>query len=386
MRTAPKVLHVLPTLESIGGGITSFVAGLKIENDRVGATNYFYTGAGQSVEASIWAGPHVRPLLRVGPSVPNFTPGLSDAIRSISPNVIHAHGLWLYQSAFLAFSDLDSSTVKVISTHGLLNPGAFLNKSHWKKALWMKIVEQRNLDTADCLHVMTKTEAQLARKAGVSVPIAVIPNAVALPIAPPLEQVSSPSRPRILLYLGQLNRGKGIMELIDAWAVLKRTNSLSTGWILRIVGHGDHDYTRRIFGSVSLKGVTESVIFSGPLFGAEKDAAFRSASAFVLPSFSEGMPTVVLESWAFGVPCAITDTCNFQEAFTAGAAFELRHSSLESDLGRFLNSLYIIGPSLRARGLELVRNNYNYRVVNERLKQLYQWLGGLGKQPSFVET
>lgn len=51
-----------------------------------------------------------------------------------------------------------------------------------------------------------------------------------------------------------------------------------------------------------LKSLTESddVIFTGPIFGADKDAAFRNCYAFCIPSTLEGLPMSLLEAMSYG--------------------------------------------------------------------------------------
>jgi glycosyltransferase involved in cell wall biosynthesis len=60
--------------------------------------------------------------------------------------------------------------------------------------------------------------------------------------------------------------------------------------------------------------------FLGPLFGQEKDAAYRACDGFILPSLSEGLPMAVLEAWAHAKPVMLTPECNLPEGFTAEAA------------------------------------------------------------------
>jgi poly(glycerol-phosphate) alpha-glucosyltransferase len=50
---------------------------------------------------------------------------------------------------------------------------------------------------------------------------------------------------------------------------------------------------RRLANSLEIE---KSVHLVGPAFGIEKDSSFSAATAFVLPSISEGLPMVVLGS------------------------------------------------------------------------------------------
>jgi len=70
------------------------------------------------------------------------------------------------------------------------------------------------------------------------------------------------------------------------------------------------------------------MLFFGPAFGEEKEELLRSASAFILPSFSEGLPMSVLEAWAYGLPVVITPECNLPEGFAFQAALEIRNGGM----------------------------------------------------------
>ncbi len=80
----------------------------------------------------------------------------------------------------------------------------------------------------------------------------------------------------------------------------------------------------------------DATFFAGPLFGAAKEAAYRHADAFVIPSTSEGMPTVVLEAWAYNLPVLMTPQCNLPDGFHQQAAIriETNPESIEQGCAR----------------------------------------------------
>ena len=91
--------------------------------------------------------------------------------------------------------------------------------------------------------------------------------------------------------------------LLRAWAQLMLSaSSTASGvedglWSIAGLDQGGHERALRRL-SKELKLREDQVRFIGPQFGAEKAKWYRRCDAFVLPSFSEGLPMAVLEAWA----------------------------------------------------------------------------------------
>jgi glycosyltransferase involved in cell wall biosynthesis len=123
------------------------------------------------------------------------------------------------------------------------------------------------------------------------------------------------------------------------------------------------------------------VLFYGAAFGEEKEALLRSADAFVLPSFSEGLPMSVLEAWAYGLPVVMTPECNLPEGFASRAAVEIR-----SGAGSFQTSDFSFQQGLRTllemsdheravmgmRGRRLVEEKFTWQKVAAQMLGLYE--------------
>jgi poly(glycerol-phosphate) alpha-glucosyltransferase len=90
---------------------------------------------------------------------------------------------------------------------------------------------------------------------------------------------------------------------------------------LTIAGWGDdHDVSAL---TARIAAVADSRLsFVGPVYGASKQRLIAGAAALALPSHSEGLPMVILESWAAGVPTAMSTHCHLSEGFDLGAAVD----------------------------------------------------------------
>jgi colanic acid/amylovoran biosynthesis glycosyltransferase len=101
-----------------------------------------------------------------------------------------------------------------------------------------------------------------------------------------------------LLSVGRLTSAKGQWLLVQACAALQRE---CIEFELTVVGDGP-DRTR-LTESVSSQDLQGRVRFTGALNQTEVLAELARADVFVLPSLAEGIPVVLMEAMASGVPC-----------------------------------------------------------------------------------
>lgn len=113
-------------------------------------------------------------------------------------------------------------------------------------------------------------------------------------------QLSVRDDERVLLYVGRLSTGKRIEILIALTKTL-----LKEGFKLKtiIVGEGP---CRRGLERFS-KSIEKNIVFTGYIPHSQVQKYYLLADLFVLPSLSEGLPTVLLEAAAAGKPCVASN-------------------------------------------------------------------------------
>lgn len=104
-----------------------------------------------------------------------------------------------------------------------------------------------------------------------------------------------------IIYAGKLSYSKGLMSLLKVFDNIKE--KYNTKLFLAGTGTGEEERTIKECG----KEIGDSVIFLGSLKQSELGDRFRDADLFVLPSFYEGLPLVVIESLASGLKVVTTD-------------------------------------------------------------------------------
>lgn len=147
---------------------------------------------------------------------------------------------------------------------------------------------------ADDVVTLTRRDARMWQAAGCRARVTCIPN-----MAPdPMPGLYDPAA-RTVLSLGRLTAQKGYDVLLRAWALVEQ-DPRSEGWSLKICGDGPDraalEEQAASLSHVRLEPAQGDVI---PLF--------RSAGMYVLSSRFEGLPMVLLEACAAGVPVVATD-------------------------------------------------------------------------------
>jgi poly(glycerol-phosphate) alpha-glucosyltransferase len=278
----------------------------------------------------------------------------------------------------------------LITIHGMLDEWA-LNNASWKKRLVAGLFEKRVLLGASALHVNSRAELNALRNYGLTNPVVVIPNGVELPASNGSEP--APWRPggrkneNILLYLGRLHPKKNLSALMRGWSVARRkVAEKSRPWRLVIAGWDDGGHGAALRSLAGSLGISSSVEFIGPQFNAQKVAAFRNASAVVLPSLSEGQPMSVLEAWSFGRPVLMTAQCNLSDGFKAGAALPIDTDA--ASLATSLSDLFLMSETSRneigQRGYDLVLEKFTWRRVAQDMLAAYRWILRDGERPEFA--
>ena len=99
----------------------------------------------------------------------------------------------------------------------------------------------------------------------------------------------------------------------------------------------------------------------------------RKASAFVLPSHYEGMPLVLIEAQASGLPCVVADTFSHEVDFEIG---KLQWLPLDGDAARWADAIEAAIAQGRAPKDHVVRvvkdKRFDSKMFAETLCDLYQ--------------
>lgn len=185
-----------------------------------------------------------------------------------------------------------------------------------------------------------------------------------------------------VLYVGRLDIGKGVEELIEAAEIIVQRQPDTD---LHFVFVGKGPLLTKLRSLVAKKGLERHVEFRGH-FGADRRdelvELYRQASVFVLPSHHEGMPTVLLEAMATGTPSISTAVGGALEVVTDGENALLvppRDPGVLADTIMRVISNPAFGAELGRNGRKTVESLFSWSAISGRYIDNYeQALSGWG--------
>jgi glycosyltransferase involved in cell wall biosynthesis len=180
---------------------------------------------------------------------------------------------------------------------------------------------------------------------------------------------------KLVLFLGRLVSKKSPDLMLEAFAHWSRRGNGSRGSVLVMAGPDEGDGFRQHLEKItSQMGLDGRVLFTGPLYGDAKWAAYRDADVFVLPSQNENFGNTAAEAVACGTPVLVTDRCGIAPIVDQRAGLVVPHdcAALEAGLARILED-----PGVAARlreGCQGVANSLSWTEPLAQMETLYREL------------
>lgn len=421
-------MHTICLLESVSrsdGGIFEAECALQkelhlgqgVQVDVVGMEDRF-----SSEDASRWLPLKPKAVKVKGPGAFGYSPDLLPVLNP-KADLLYAATLWKYPSwAALQWAERTGKPM-MVAPHGSLDAWALRN-AVWKKRIAAALFKNRQLNKAACLRALCQSEADAFRAYGLTQPIAIIPNGVEIPEGDLKKPEAGNLKPetggrKTLLFLGRIHPKKGLPNLIRAFAQSRGSRVEGREpWQLVIAGWDQGGHEAELIqlceelglksavtdaeqrpGQLKLKiegerraldarhsSLDSAVLFFGPAFGRDKEDLLRNVDAFVLPSFSEGLPMSVLEGWSYGLPVVMTPECNLPEGFAADAAIRIETSA--ESIAEGLSTLFSMNDAdlmtMGAKGRGLVEERFTWKSVASQMREVYDWMLGGGVAPSSV--
>jgi glycosyltransferase involved in cell wall biosynthesis len=304
-------------------------------------------------------------------------------------DVIIVHGIWLYSSWGAWRALRDGRVPYVVYTHGMLDPWfkRTYPLKHLKKWLYWPWAEYRVLRDAAAVLFTSSEECRLARESfwlyrAREVVIDYGTQGVPEPgrdyATPFLEKRPELTGYRRFVFLGRVHPKKGPDILIRALAALRdRGQWKSEGMRLIMAGPADGAYARELQALAADLGVSDSIVWTGMMQGADKWGALQSAEAFVLPSHQENFGIAVAEALSVGVPVLISKSVNIWADIVAdggGLADDDTQVGCERLWFRWLQMLDVERTEMSRQARRCFENRYTSKRAAESLTTVLKGL------------
>jgi glycosyltransferase involved in cell wall biosynthesis len=261
-----------------------------------------------------------------------------------------------------ALAKLAARAKKPILLH--VHGGKFLAREFENKQL-AQIAEQ-TARLAQVLIVLSDLEREIIEKRWQNLNVAVLPNAVEMPVA----SFAPRNNPKpFVLFLGRLHESKGLREIVAACRKLKLAGF---DFAFRAFGAGESE-NRFVAEMTDVLG--RDFYFGGVAAGNLKEKEFSQADIFVLPSrYGEGLPLALLEAMAHGCICIATEMASLASVIennSNGFLIEPQNAAQLAQTLQFLFENRAAWENLRENARRTIAAKFRLNDYIRNLEQIY---------------
>jgi glycosyltransferase involved in cell wall biosynthesis len=227
-------------------------------------------------------------------------------VETEGPDVVHAHGVDV--AGYVA---VRCGKPAIVTVHGLLAECAKFQTSvapRLRASLAAAVTERSTIRRSGTLIAISPFVTQYYSGL-IAGKVHHVPNA----IADRFFEVARKPEPGRFLYAGRIANGKGLVELLTAFA-----ENRGPGWSLSLAGATpDPGYEAMLHALAHRLGIENHIRFTGLLTEPALIDEFARAQALVLPSHQETAPMVIQQAMAAGLPVIATGV--------GGIPYQLEH-------------------------------------------------------------
>lgn len=325
---------------------------------------------------------HVKSFQCLGSRYFAYSPAMEAYMKkggAKSFDVLHQHGIWTLLSRVSNIWSGQYNKLKLIAPHGSLHSVA-LKKSPFKKRLACFFYEHKNLSSASCLQATSLAEIDDFRNFGLINKVELVPNGVSLQEEDPSlklnnfrEKFSIDKEKRLILYLSRITPKKGIPMFLHSLAALADKIG---DWHIIIAGTEEENHKKEVKSLISELDLGRYITLLGPLYAQDKRNAFKECDLFILPSYSEGSPIVILEALASGLPVITTKASPWEDLVThmCGWWCDISTDSITNALKEATSLSKNELVNLGVNGKNLVEAKYSWHSAANKTIDLYTQL------------
>jgi glycosyltransferase involved in cell wall biosynthesis len=298
-------------------------------------------------------------------------------------DVVHIHALFSFSSLVAARAARKRGVPYVVRPLGVLNRWGLENRRPLLKRLSLRLIELPILRRAAAIHFTSEAErreavstsSDVASLQSFVIPIPVETEHGAGSTERFLAEYPQVRGKKVVLFLSRIDQKKGIELLMEAFAVVRRSEP---NLLLVIAGNGGSRYIDSLRVQAAELNISSDVLWTGFLGPADKASAYAAASVFVLPSHSENFGIAAAEALAAGVPCVLSDQValsDYLQNDDSALVVPCESEAIANAIGELLSR-----PEMRARlasrGRQVAAERFSSQAVGKALLDMYRSMVG----------
>jgi glycosyltransferase involved in cell wall biosynthesis len=176
----------------------------------------------------------------------------------------------------------------------------------------------------------------------------------------------------VFLFVGRVVKDKGIEELVSAFSALQQVHTYAK---LIIVGPEEEDLDPISPETQALMSQNPGIICTG--FREDIRPYLALADVFVLPTYREGFPNVLLQAGCFHLPCIATNINGCNEIIRPTLNGILVPPKQVSPLQEAMQQLLVddaLREAMAAKAREMIKENFDQQEVWLQIRELYRQL------------
>jgi glycosyltransferase involved in cell wall biosynthesis len=289
-------------------------------------------------------------------------------LKQLEKNTIfHIHGGFIPQFYRIAKLLRKYGFEYLLTPHGAYNNVA-LERSATKKKIYIQLFEKWLVNNAKKIHFIGASEVKSAEYVFKKIPFCLVPNGqeISKEETAPISQNKN-NRP-IFGFIGRLDlHTKGLDLLLKGFK--KHTSKANDSAELWLIGDGP-DREELVLLAQNL-GIESQIKFLGPLFGAEKTKYLQQMNFLCLTSRNEGLPGVVLEAAAQGIPSIVSPETNmgaYIRKYNAGIC--ISYNDISEISNAFQEAMQISVPKINL--MQMLHHEFDWNKISKQLIKEYE--------------
>jgi glycosyltransferase involved in cell wall biosynthesis len=341
-----KILHIVEDFSVKSGGLRTVILNLDFYLKKLGHKSYILA-SDKEYSDDIFVVKAANKWLYSR----EWKNEISNIIDKHKIELIHIHGAWLYPQYIGAKIASQKKIPMVLSLHGMFQPWLW-KKGTLKKKLYFYLLSKKQFSKAAIIHTITAQETKTIKGFFKRNDVVEIPNLIS--VIDQKEKLNSIEKK--IVYLGRLNKTKGIDLLIKAFSKINNKEIL-----LQIAG-GSNSYQKELEALVESLKIKERVEFLGEVKGEKKMKLIKNAWVMACPTYSDVIGMVNLEAAALKTPMITTHITGINSEWNINGG-KLINPNIEELTAALIESL----------NWSLEKRNAQGELLYKYVKKEYSW-------------